>query len=72
MEIIKQLHTLTKSQILWKYIILISKTGVPPERWSYGLAVLLEKIAGFALGNKIRAILVMETDFSFHNKLIFG
>ena len=34
--------------------------------------VMLEKIAGIALVNKLCAILLMEADFNFHNKLIFG
>ena len=33
---------------------------------------MLEKIAGLALVNKLRAILLMEADFNFHNKLILG
>ena len=33
---------------------------------------MLEKIAGLALVNKLRAILLMESDFNFHNKLILG
>ena len=33
---------------------------------------MLEKIVGIALVNKLRAILLMEADFNFHNKLIFG
>ena len=55
-----------------KKITLIARTGVPPDRWSYGLTVMLEKIAGIALVNKLRAILLMEADFNFHNKLVFG
>ena len=51
---------------------MISRSGVPPERWSYGLTVMLEKIAGLALVNKLRAILLMEADFNMHNKLHFG
>ena len=34
--------------------------------------MMLEKIAGIALVNKLRAILLMEADFNFHNKLFFG
>ena len=34
--------------------------------------VMLEKIAGVALVTKLRAIILMEADFNFHNKLIFG
>ena len=36
------------------------------------MIVVLEKIAGIALVNKLRAILLMEANFNFHNKLIFG
>ena len=51
---------------------LISKTGLAPERWAQGLSVMLEKIAGVAVVTKLRAILLMEANFNFHNKLIFG
>ena len=51
---------------------LISQTGSAPESWARGLSVMLEKIAGVALVTKLRAILLMEADFNFHNKLIFG
>ena len=60
------------SSFVAKQITLIARTGVPPERWSYGLTVMLEKVAGIALVNKLRAILLMEADFNFHNKLVFG
>ena len=33
---------------------------------------MLEKIAGIALVNKLRAILLMEADYNFHNKWLFG
>ena len=33
---------------------------------------MLEKIAGLALVNKLRAILLMEDNFNMHNKIIFG
>ena len=33
---------------------------------------MLEKIAGVAVVTKLREILLMEADFNFHNKLIFG
>ena len=33
---------------------------------------MLEKIAGVAYITKLRAILLLEADFNFHNKLIFG
>jgi len=58
-------HSSRLSAFLAKKITLISRTGCPPERWSYGLTVMLEKIAGIALVNKLRAILLMEADFNF-------
>ena len=60
------------SNFLARKITLVAKCGIPPERWSYGLTVMLEKVAGVALVNKLRAILLMEADFNMHNKLIFG
>ena len=38
---------------LAKKITLVARTGCPPERWGYGLTVMLEKIAGIALVNKL-------------------
>jgi hypothetical protein len=46
--------------------------GCPPSRWGCGLQVMLEKIAGVALVNKLRAILLMEADYNFYNKFVFG
>ena len=60
------------SKFLAKKIIVISRTGNPPTRWGCGLQVMLEKIAGVALVNKLRAILLMEADYNFHNKWVFG
>ena len=51
---------------------LITRCGAPPSRWKNGLQVLLEKIPGIALVDKLRAILLMEGDFNFYNKWIFG
>ena len=33
---------------------------------------MIKKIAGVALVSKLQAILLIEADFNFHNKLIFG
>ena len=60
------------SATLAKKLLLITETGASPERWARGLSVMLEKIAGVALVTKLRAILLMEADNNFHNKLIFG
>ena len=51
---------------------LITKIGSAPEKWARGLSVMLDKNAGVALVTKLRAILLMEADFNFHNTLIFG
>lgn len=51
---------------------IITRTGSAPDRWARGLNVMLEKVAGIALVTKLRAILLMEADFNYHNKLIFG
>jgi hypothetical protein len=51
---------------------MIAWCGCPPERWGHGLQVLLEKIAIVALVTKLRAILLMEGDFNYMNKWIFG
>ena len=57
---------------LAKKITVIARSGCPPSRWGNGLQVMLEKIAGIALVNKLRAILLMEADYNFHNKFVFG
>eukprot|EP00956_Cyclotella_meneghiniana_P021783 scaffold40187_cov45-Cyclotella_meneghiniana.AAC.1 len=51
---------------------LIAQSGTPPSRWGTGMTVLLEKIAGLALVNKLRAILLFEADSNMFNRLIFG
>ena len=53
-------------------LTVIGTYGIPPSRWSSGLQVMLEKVAGVALVNKLRAILLMEGDFNFFNKWTFG
>lgn len=60
------------SSFFAKKISFIAISGCAPDRWSVGLTVLLEKIAGVALVHKLRAILLMEGDFNMHNRLIFG
>ena len=55
-----------------KQISYITQTGRAPSRWGVGLNVLLEKIAGVALVNKLRAILLIEGDMNMANRLIFG
>ncbi len=60
------------TNFLAQKITLIARGGCPPDRWGHGLQVMLEKVAGVALVNKLRAILLMEADFNYMNKWIFG
>ena len=46
--------------------------GVSIKRWATGLTVMLEKIKDCIKVDKLRAILLMEADFNFVNKLMFG
>ena len=55
------------TNFLARKITLIARGGCPPDRWGHGLQVMLEKVAGVALVNKLWAILLMDT-----NKWIFG
>lgn len=47
-------------------------SGYSLTRWQAGLSVMLEKEKGVIKVDKLRAILLMEADFNFLNKLIFG
>ncbi len=60
------------TNFLSRKITLIVRGGCPPECWGHGLQVHLEKVAGVALVNKLRAILLMEADFNYMNKWVFG
>ena len=64
-------HSEYLSEVHARTLSLITKTGATPRRRSRGLSVMLEKIAGVALVTKLRAILLMETDFNCHSRLIF-
>ncbi|MEJ2137350.1 MAG: hypothetical protein P8X86_19155, partial [Desulfofustis sp.] len=48
------------------------KRGFALSRWSRGLSVMLEKMYGCTLISKLRAILLMEADFNFSNKVVYG
>jgi len=43
-----------------------------PRRWQQGLSVMLEKVLGCRFPEKLRAILLMEANLNFANKLFFG
>jgi hypothetical protein len=64
--------SLELTKVACSQLNLITCTGVPPLRWGNGLQVLLEKVTGIALVDKLRAILLMEGNFNFFNKWLFG
>ena len=61
---VSHLHALKTSLAL--------RRGVALDRWSRGLSIMLEKMFGCTLVSKLRAILLMEADFNFSNKMVYG
>ena len=55
-----------------KTVELAFKRKLPLSRWQTGLTVMILKAPGVTAVDKLRAILFMEADFNFGNKLIFG
>ncbi len=41
------------TEILAQQLTVIARSGIPPENWSIGLQVMLEKIAGVCLVEKL-------------------
>jgi hypothetical protein len=60
------------SEVLALQLTVVARSGIPPENWSVGLQVMLEKIAGVCLVDKLRAIQLYEADFNCYNQFIFG
>jgi hypothetical protein len=52
------------TKFLSRKITLIAQGGCPPDCWGHSLQVMLEKVSGVSLVNKLRAILLMEADFN--------
>ena len=50
---------------------LVLKRGFTLDWWSCRLSVILEKTFGCTLVAKLRAVLLMEADFNFLNKLVY-
>ena len=65
------LHKMS-SKIHAQQLTVIARSGVAPERWSISLPVLLEKITGVCLVEKLRYIQLYEADFNFFQRFIFG
>jgi hypothetical protein len=49
-----------------------TRKGTPLARWGVGLTVLLEKTRGNNNIHKMHAIILLEGDFNYYNKLIFA
>ena len=62
----------TISAVLALQLTVVARSGIPPENWSVGLQVMLEKIAGVCLVEKLRAIQLYEADFNCYNQFVFG
>ena len=62
-SMLSHLHALKTSLAL--------RQGLDLDHWFWGLLVMLEKIYGCTFVSKLRAILLMEADFNFSNKLVY-
>ena len=65
-------HNSGLSEIHASMAHIASHSGLYLSRWCKGLTVMLEKEEGNIRVDKLRAILLMEADFNFLNKLMFG
>ncbi len=63
---------LLSTEVLATQLTIIAQSGIPLDSWSVGLQVVLEKIAGVCLLEKLRAIQLYEADFNCYNQFIFG
>jgi hypothetical protein len=60
------------TRVLALQLTVIARSGMPPESWSVGLQVMLEKIAGVCLVEKLQAIQLYEENFNYFNHFTFG
>jgi hypothetical protein len=60
------------TRVLALQLTIIACSGMPPKSWSMGLQVMLEKIAGVCLVEKLQAIQLYEVDFNRFNHFIFS
>jgi hypothetical protein len=60
------------SEISALQLTVVAQSGTPQEHWSVGLQVMLEKIAGVFLIEKLCTIQLYEADFNCYNQFIFG
>jgi hypothetical protein len=60
------------TEVLALQLTVIAWSRIPPESWSIGLQLMLEKIARVFLVEKLRATQLYEADFNCYNQFIFG
>ena len=60
------------TRILAQQLTAVAVSGIPPESWSIGLQVILEKITGVCLVEKLQAIQLYKANFNCYNQFIFG
>jgi hypothetical protein len=58
-------------EILAQQLTVIAHSGLPPENWSIGLQVMLDKIVGVCLVEKLQAVQLYEADFNYCTQFIF-
>ncbi len=58
--------------MLAQQLTVIGRSGTPPESWSVGLQVILEKFAGVCLVEKLWVTQLYKADFNCYNQFIFG
>jgi hypothetical protein len=61
----------TSTNVLAQQLTVIARSGIPPRSLGIGLQVMLEKIAGECLVEKLRAIQLYEADFNCYNQFVF-
>jgi hypothetical protein len=60
------------TRILTQQLTVVAQSGIPPESWSVGLQVMLEKIAGVCLVEKLQATQLYKADNNCYNQFMFG
>jgi hypothetical protein len=69
--IIFSVFVTTNIALLHQQLMVIARSGIPPENWSIGLQVMLKNIAGVCLVEKLRAIQLCKSDFNCYNQFVF-
>jgi hypothetical protein len=59
------------TRILAQKLTVVARSRIPPESWSIGLQVILKKIAGICLVEKLQAIQLYKANFNCYDQFIF-